>query len=229
MQGEFRTSQNWIGGASLNDARFIPPVHNKINNLMSDLEKFAHNESLHLPILIQAAIIHYQFETIHPFLDGNGRVGRLLITLYLVGKEIIKKPILYLSDFFERNRQLYYDNLMNVRKNNDMTQWLKFFLVGVLETAKNGVITFEKILNLKRSYEELIQSKDVRVSNLLRIMDYLYQKPIIDVKIVKKVTGVTDATANKILGNLEEYRILKEITGGQRDRKFMFYEYIKLF
>src|SRR5690606_35764808 len=136
LPGEFRTSQNWIGGASINDAVFIPPVQNTIPELMGDLEKFRHNDEFFLPDLIKIGIIHYQFETIHPFLDGNGRVGRLLITLYLVDKGILKQPILYLSDFFEQHKPLYYDNLMRVRTHSDLKQWLKFFLVGITETAQ---------------------------------------------------------------------------------------------
>jgi Fic family protein len=127
LPGEFRTSQNWIGGASINDAIFVPPIQSTINEYMNDLEKFAHNEESYFPELLKIALIHYQFETIHPFLDGNGRVGRLMITLYLVEKGILKKPILYLSDFFERNRTLYYDNLTRVREKNDVIQWFKFF------------------------------------------------------------------------------------------------------
>ena len=127
LPGKFRTSQNWIGGASINDAIFIPPTYSSVNEYMGDLEKFAHNDEHYFPDLLKIALIHYQFETIHPFLDGNGRVGRLMITLYLVEKKILKKPILYLSDFFERNRTLYYDNLMRVREKNDLEQWFKFF------------------------------------------------------------------------------------------------------
>jgi Fic family protein len=146
LPGEFRSSQNWIGGASISDATFIPPIHTTINEYMGDLEKFAHDNEHYFPELLKIALIHYQFETIHPFLDGNGRVGRLMITLYLVEKGLLKKPILYLSDFFEKNRTLYYDNLMKVREKQDINQWFKFFLVGVIETAKNSISTFDKIL-----------------------------------------------------------------------------------
>ena len=166
IPGEFRTSQNWIGGATINDATFVPPVHTYIAELMGDLENFAHNEEFYFPDLLKIALIHYQFETIHPFLDGNGRVGRLLITLYLVDKNILKKPVLYLSDFFEKNRQLYYDNLMKVRTQNDLKQWFKFFLVGIIETAKNGIVTFDTILKLKKDIEEKIQKISKRNHHL---------------------------------------------------------------
>jgi Fic family protein len=146
--GEFRKSQNWIGGAALSDAVFIPPVHTEIANLMSDIEFFANAQHDHIPDLIKVALIHYQFETIHPFLDGNGRTGRLLITLYLVYKGVLKRPILYLSDFFERNRMLYYDNLTKVRTHNDIVQWLKFFLTGIVETSRKGVETLDAMMQL---------------------------------------------------------------------------------
>lgn len=229
LPGTFRTSQNWIGGASINDAVFIPPIHNSIGDLMSDLENFAHNTESYFPDLLKIAIIHYQFETIHPFLDGNGRVGRLLITLYLVDKDILKKPILYLSDFFERNKTLYYDNLMKVRTHNDITQWLKFFLVGVIETAKKGVDTFNAILKLKENTELNIQTLGTRYNNAQKIVHYLFKHPIIDVNKIVELTGASKRTGYNLISDLETLDILKEITGGKRDKLYAFENYIKLF
>lgn len=229
LPGEFRTSQNWIGGASINDATFVPPVHTSVPELMGDLEKFAHNEEFYFPDLLKIALIHYQFETIHPFLDGNGRVGRLLITLYLVDKTILKKPILYLSDFFERNRELYYSNLMNVRTKNDLKQWFKFFLVGIVETAKNGIETFDAVLKLKKEVEEKIQKTGNRSNHLLTVLEFLYQKPIVNAYKIVELTGVSQATSYKILDELVSLEILKEITGGKRGKVYRFDNYIKLF
>ena len=229
LPGEFRSSQNWIGGASINDATFIPPVHNSIADLMSDLEKFTHNEELYFPDLLKIGIIHYQFETIHPFLDGNGRVGRLLITLYLVNKEILKKPILYLSDFFERNKTLYYDNLMRVRTHHDIKQWLKFFLVGVIETAKKGVNTFDEILKLKTNVELNVQTLGSRANNAQKIVQYLFKHPMIEVDKVVEITGVSKRTAYNLIDDLEQLEIIKEITGSKRGKLYVFDAYLKLF
>jgi len=229
LPGVFRTSQNWIGGASIADATFVPPVDNTISDLMSDLENFAHNSEVYFPDLLKIAIIHYQFETIHPFLDGNGRVGRLLITLYLVDKDILKNPILYLSDFFERNKSLYYDNLMKARTDDNITQWLKFFLVGVIETAQKGVQTFDAILKLKQNTELNIQSLGTRGNNAQKIMQYLFKRPMIDVNKVVTITGVSKKTAYNLIADLEELEILKEVTGGKRDKLYVFDSYLKLF
>lgn len=229
LPGQFRTSQNWIGGASINDAKFIPPIHTSINELMGDLENFTHNEDVYFPDLLKIGMIHYQFETIHPFLDGNGRVGRLLITLYLVDKAILRKPILYLSDFFERHKSLYYDNLMRVRTHNDLKQWLKFFLVGIIETAQKGVQTFDEILKLKAQTEQNLQTLGSRTNNAQKIIQYMFTRPMIDIDVVVEVTGASKRTAYNLIHDLENLNVLKEITGGKRNKQYIFEDYLKLF
>jgi len=229
LPGEYRSSQNWIGGASISDATFIPPIHSSINELISDLEIFANDEISPLPDLIKIAIIHYQFETIHPFLDGNGRVGRLLITIYLVSKEILKQPILYLSDFFEKNRMLYYDNLMRARTHNDINQWLKFFLTGIIETAKKGVTTFDGILQLQKSLEEKLKSLGNRNIDARKVVDYLYTQPIIEVTKVEELLQKSSVTAYKLLADLERLDVIKEISGAQRNKLYVFKDYLDLF
>ena len=229
LPGEFRRSQNWIGGTNVNDATFIPPVHSDIHQYMGDLENFVHNSESFFPDLLKIALIHYQFETIHPFLDGNGRVGRLMITLYLVEKEILKKPILYLSDFFERNRTLYYDNLTKVREKDDINQWFKFFLVGVIETAKNSIRTFDGILKLQKDVEAKIQTLGSRSHNALLILKHLFQKPMIDAQKIKELTSLSFPSVYKLIDELENLEILTEITGAKRGKIYLFREYTKLF
>jgi Fic family protein len=228
--GDFRLSQNWIGGASLKDAAFIPPHFSEIPDLMSDLEKFLNNEELYVPPLIKVALAHYQFETIHPFLDGNGRLGRLLITLYLVSNQILSKPTLYLSDFFERNRNLYYDNLMVVRTRDDLTQWITFFLVGVLETAQNSINTFHSILALRKAVEEgKIITLGKRAPLAMKLLKYLYTKPIVDANEVSEYLEVTISTSHRLIQDLQRLEILQEQTGFKRNRIFIFEDYLKLF
>ena len=228
--GEFRTSQNWIGGAAINDAVFIPPSHIEIPELMSDLELFLHNETIRVPHLIRIAIAHYQFETIHPFLDGNGRIGRLLITLYLVSAGVLEKPLLYLSDFFEKNKSLYYDNLTLVRTRNDLGQWLKYFLVGVIETAEKSVSTLEKIVDIKVHIEQnRIQSLGKRAKQGQLLLNNLFSKPIINVKDIQEITGLSSKAAYDLVKAFVETGILKETRGYQRNRVFIFEEYVKMF
>jgi Fic family protein len=227
--GEFRRSQNWIGGATINDATFIPPVHTSIPELMGDIENFVHNQEIFFPELLKIALIHYQFETIHPFLDGNGRIGRLMITLYLVNKGILKEPILYLSDFLEAHRRHYYENLMRVREKNDISQWFKFFLVGIIETANKGITTFDSILQLQKQIDTQIQTLGSRAINAQKITNYLYQKPLINAEKVSEVAGISFPSAYKLIAEMERLEILKEITGGQRSREYIFDKYIKLF
>lgn len=229
LPGEFRTSQNWIGGASLTDATFVPPVHYSIHNAMGDLENFAHNTTHFFPELLKVALLHYQFETIHPFLDGNGRVGRLMIPLYLIEKQILRQPILYLSAFFDRNRGLYYRNLMDVRESNNIHQWFKFFLVGIIETAESGIETFDKILRLEKRVEELILTLGSRATNARALLIALYQKPIIDAKKAAVVTGLSAPSVYALFEDLEKLGILKEATGGKRSKLYIFDDYLELF
>lgn len=229
LPGEFRQSQNWIGGATIRDAVFIPPIHTSINELMGDIEQFVHNDQQYFPELLKVALVHYQFETIHPFLDGNGRVGRLMITLYLVSKGILKQPVLYLSDFFEKNRQLYYDNLMRVRQHNDLQQWFKFFLVGVIETAKSGIGTFDNILKLQKQVDTQIRTLGSRAANAQKVLHELYQRPLIDVSTAGSAAGVSPASAYKLVADLERFGILKEVTGSKRGKAYLFDDYLKLF
>lgn len=230
LPGDFRTSQNWIGGASLKGAEFIPPNHDEVADLISDLKKFLNNNELQIPSLIRIAIAHYQFETIHPFLDGNGRLGRLLITLYLVSNKIISRPTLYLSDFFEKNRSHYYDNLTIARKKNSLSQWVTFFLVGVLETAQSSIETFNAIIKLRQVVEEKkIITLGKRVPPSLELIRYLYSKPIVDAHEIATTLDVNISTAHRLLQDFEKLNILKEQTGNKRNRVFVFEDYIKLF
>ena len=227
--GEFRKSQNWIGGASIDDASFVPPVHTSIGELIADLERFVHDEQQHFPELLKAAVVHYQFETIHPFLDGNGRVGRLLITLYLVSRGLLKQPVLYLSDFFERNRQLYYDNLMRAREKNDLAAWFRFFLVGVTETARSGIATFDRILKLQKRVEKELQRLGSRTATAQKVMQHLYRNPVADAARIGKAAGVSPASAYKLIADLERLGLVQEITGGKRGKRYAFEPYLKLF
>lgn len=229
LPGEFRKSQNWIGGSSLADAVFIPPHHSSIPDLMGDLEKFLHNESNPVPPLIKIGIAHYQFETIHPFLDGNGRIGRLLITLFLVSNNLLYKPTLYLSDFFERNRILYYDNLRRVSSHNDLTQWLKFFLAGVKETSENSIQTFKRIIALREEAEQKIVTLGKKYALGKAFLIWLYSSPKMDATAVAEALNINISTANRLIDDFIALNILTEVTGFRRNRIFSFEEYIKVF
>ena len=227
--GEFRTSQNWIGGNNINDAIFVPPVWTEVPDLMSDIEKFIHEPVTPLPDLIKIAIIHYQFETIHPFNDGNGRVGRLLVTLYLVSVGLLKRPVLYLSDFLENHRNTYYSKIMKARTENDIEGWISFFLTGIVQTAEKSVSTFDKILQLEKSYEISIQQMKGRSAKALKLLNELYKNPIIDANGVTSILEVTPASAYTLLTEMEKCGILKEITGSKRGKRYILHEYISLF
>lgn len=228
--GDFRTSQNWIG-INLKHATFIPPHHNHVPNLMSDLEQFMHNEAIHVPHLIKIAIIHYQFETIHPFLDGNGRLGRLLIVLYLVSFGLLHKPALYLSDFFERHKAEYYDQLMAVRTTSNLEPWLRFFLLGISEIAAQSSQVFKNILTLKEGLErEAIPTFHARrIKNAQTLMRLLYEYPVVTIKLVAKRLKVQTNTAAALITDFIKLDILREMTGQKRNRLFIFAAYVRLF
>lgn len=227
--GEFRISQNWIGGSSLMDAVFIPPHPEGVPDLMSDLEKFWHDESITVPHLVRLAISHYQFETIHPFLDGNGRIGRLLVPLYLVSNGLLAKPSLYLSDFFERNRASYYDALMRVRMSNDMIHWVRFFLQGVAETATKGRNVFKEVLALRTDVEHQVLSLGRRAPNARQALNLMYRKPMLNAADLERELNTTNQTANALLRDFMKLGILREVTGAYRHRFYVFGAYIALF
>lgn len=227
--GAIRMSQNWIGGTSIQTAAFIPPHIDNLPEALKDLEYFWHNKGLNMPHLIRMAISHYQFETIHPFLDGNGRIGRLLITLHLIEVGILRKPTLYLSDFFERNKGQYYDSLTFVRTRNDMDQWIIFFLSSILETAKKGKQTFEKITDLRGRYEHQIMGLGRRAKLTHGFLLQLFSSPATNTADTAKRLNISTSAANTLVNELAEMKILKEVTGFSRNRVFILHEYIDLF
>ena len=227
--GEYRRSQNWIGGSNPGNARFVPPIHENVPDLMSDLEKFAHDDALHLPPLFKAAVMHYQFETIHPFLDGNGRIGRLMISLYLVAEGILKRPVLYLSDYLERNRDEYYERLTRVREKGDIDGWLHFFIDGIAETAKSGVETFDRILQFQRQWEDEIQAWGRQANSGFALLRYLFTQPWVDAQLVARAADVSPPTAYKLINRFMTAGLLREITGAKRGKLFVFEPYLELF
>jgi len=229
MPGDFRTSQNWIGGTNINSAIFIPPHPADVPELMSDLEKFLHNEEINVPHLIKIALAHYQFETIHPFLDGNGRIGRLLITLYLVSAGLLKKPSLYLSDFFERNKAAYYDALTLVRTSGDIGHWIRFFLSAVVETAEKGKNTFGNILNLKTEMHQQVVTFGKKAETAQRLVNYLYSQPFVNLGDVGKALNISKQSANVLINDFVKRGILDETTGNDRNRAYSFKRYYDLF
>lgn len=228
--GEFRTSQNWIG-VSLNHATFIPPHHLHVPDLMSDLEKFMHNDQIHVPHLVRIALIHYQFETIHPFLDGNGRLGRLLIVLYLAGSGLLHKPALYLSDFFDRHKGEYYDQLMATRTTQKLEPWLRFFLLGMRESTALSIQVFKDILALKERIERkcMLTFHVRRQANAQTLMKSLYRAPVINIKMVTDLIKTQTNTAAALIDDFVKLGILRELTGQRRNRLFIFQDYVRLF
>ena len=227
--GEFRKTQNWIGppGSTLMSANFVPPPPHDALDAMSNLEKYLHR-NLDLPILIDCALIHYQFETIHPFLDGNGRLGRLLITFFLHWKKTLKKPLLYLSYFFKLHRQEYYDRLNLVRDKGDYEQWIIFFLKGVIWSSESALLTIKKILNLADNHRKLLISKRIATPLAIAFLEYLFEKPHVSIKNVSKYLDISFQSAKTLITQFSKLKILKEITGKKRDMRFSYWEYIAI-
>lgn len=226
--GEFRKTQNWVGGATIQTARFVPPPAHELMPLLDNLEKFLHDPAPK-PILIKIGLIHSQFESIHPFLDGNGRVGRLLITFYLCQQGILKKPLLYLSEFFKAHRQEYYDRLNAVHEKDDIEGWLKFFVEGVAITGDKAVDTTRKILKLREKDIHKVMTLPRASEKGKVLLDFLYKAPLVQIKTVERVTGLKNPNALALVSKFIKLGILKEITGQKRNRIFSYKDYIDLF
>ncbi len=227
--GEFRTSQNWIGGSMPSTAVYVPPPHTEVAECLTDFEKFINNEEIDTPDLIKIAILHYQFESIHPFLDGNGRIGRLLIPLYIQSKGMLDKSCLYISDYIERNKDTYYDMLTRVRTHNDMISWIKFFLEAVIETSKTAKEKFRKVVELTMKMDKLLIDLPIKAENAKKVIDALYNEPIINRKKLMEITDIKASTLKDIVNVLLENNIIVETTGYSRNQVFAFQNYIDLF
>jgi Fic family protein len=227
--GEFRKSQNWIGGSGPSDAAFVPPHHTELPELMSDLERFLHNDALLIPDLVRISIAHYQFETIHPFLDGNGRIGRLLITLYLVSKGLLKKPTLYLSAHIEKHKGDYYDALTRARESDDMGHWVRFLLTAIRDTGHKGAATFQSILELRKEVERTTLSLGKKAENARLLLNHLYRKPLVTANEVAELLNVTHQTASSLIRDFEDLQILKKWEKIRRSQLYVFGRYLALF
>lgn len=227
--GEFRISQNWIGGTMPSNAAYVPPLVEDLADCLKDLELFINNEEIDTPDLIKIAMIHYQFESIHPFLDGNGRIGRLLIPLYLQSKKYLDNPCLYISFFFEKNRDLYYQKLNDVRVKNDIIGWIKFFLEGIIETAKIAKLKFKKVVELTKKIDSEIIELNVKYDNAKKIMDYFYNEPYSSRKKISEALEMPESTVNGVITGLKNANIIKETTGYSRNQVFVFEEYVNIF
>ena len=227
--GEFRVSQNWIGGRMPSTAVYVPPPHTEVAECLSDFEKFINNEEIDTPDLIKSAILHYQFESIHPFLDGHGRIGRLLIPLYIQSKGMLEKSCLYISDYIERNKDAYYDMLTRVRTHNDMIGWIKFFLEAVIETSKTAKEKFRNVVELTMEMDKVIMDLSVKPENARKVLDVLYDEPIISRKKILGKIDIKQTTLNVTVNSLQERGIIQETTGYSRNQVFAFQKYIDLF
>lgn len=226
--GEFRSSQNWIGGTRPRNAHFVPPPPEKLMECLDQFEKFIHDDTVKLPALIKAALAHVQFETIHPFLDGNGRLGRLLITFILCTEGVLKEPLLYLSLYFKANRQAYYDHLQSVRETGDWESWVKFFLTGVIDTANQAIETAQSIVHLFHNDRSDIETSGKSTAAILTIHSYLQHHPISNTSSIREKTGLSQPTVMRSLSALEDLKIVQEVTGKERHKVFVYSKYLDI-
>jgi len=228
--GEFRESQNWIGGPTVATANFVPPPPFEMKEAVSDLEKFFYDKRLKIPPLVKAGIIHAQFETIHPFLDGNGRTGRLLITFYLYKEGILSRPILYISDYFKRYRNNYYDKLNSYRFDEGINNWLKFFLEGIRSVSEEAVVTARNITELRDSDIKTVSQFGKNSPAALKLLEKLFSVPIVDAKSAQKITGISSkANINALIEKFIKGKILYEMTGKTRNRRYIYRDYVGQF
>jgi Fic family protein len=226
--GLFRQSQNWIGGHSIATASFVPPPPHEVMPLLSNLEKYLHDETP-APILLKTAVAHLQFEAIHPFLDGNGRVGRLLITLYLCQQQVLRRPLLYLSEFFKENRQEYYDRLSAAHDKDDLEGWVRFFIEGVTVTARQATETARNVLVLRDHDLKAATSLGAVSENAVKLLNHLYGSPYVRIKDVEAITGLRNPNAIALINKMTKLGILTEITGRKRNKVFAYAPYIEAF
>jgi len=229
LPGEFRKKQNWIGGPDIDIAQFVPPHPAEVEDLLYDLERFWHNEELALPSLIKIAISHYQFETIHPFLDGNGRMGRLLMLLQMISDNHLTYPTLYLSEYFERYRSEYFERLDQVRNEGDIEQWLLFFLTAVIDTARTSKYTLQKILDLQKYYRQVVLNINQSPQNMQKLIEAMFSQPRMSPSQVQEYLNVSKSTASRLLQGLEEHNLVVEITGYSRNRIYELKAYMDVF
>lgn len=227
--GNIRKTQNWIGGVNIASASFVPPHPDDLSDTLKDLENFWHNKNLLTPNLLMIAMSHYQFETIHPLNDGNGRIGRILIVLHLIEIGMLEKPVLYLSDFFEKHKGKYYEALTLVREQNDMDQWLLFFLSGIIETSKKGKEILRKMVDLREKYEHQIMEIGRQTKTANELLLLAFSNPAFDTATASKKIGTSVQSVNTTVKRLVDAGILKEITGHSRNRIFVLHEYLGLF
>lgn len=226
--GSFRKSQNWVGGHSIETASFVPPPPHEVMPLLGNLEKYMHDKTP-APVLLKTALIHLQFEAIHPFLDGNGRVGRLLITFYLCQQSVLERPLLYLSEFFRVNRQEYYESLTAAHKKDDLEGWLRFFLEGVTLTARSAAETAQRVIDLRENDVRSVTEMGAVSEKAMKLLNHLYRSPLVRIRDVEKIVGLSNPNAIALIRKFTELKILQEITGRKRNKIFANSRYIDIF